>query len=128
CANCHIPQGEIDFDASIKGGHVIPAESSLLGGLAVAIAKISNGTAGSKPVVAYTIKDDAGNPLAASKLGSLSFTLAGATTDYGYTSFGADVTTPGYVTESALTAGSCGADGSCLYTFVHAIPVKAAGT
>src|SRR5207248_7742058 len=54
--------------------------------------------------------------------------ISGATTDYGYTSFGADVTTPGYVTESALTAGSCGADGSCLYTFVHAIPVKAAGT
>ena len=26
CANCHIPQGEIDFDASIKGSHVVPAE------------------------------------------------------------------------------------------------------
>ena len=32
CATCHIPQGEIDFDASIKGAHVIPAESAMLGG------------------------------------------------------------------------------------------------
>ncbi len=128
CSTCHIPQGELDFDASIKGGHVIPTESSLLGGLMVKITKVSNGTAGSKPVVAYTIQDGAGNPLAPSKLGSISFTMAGPTTDYGYTSFGSDVTTPGYVTESALTSGSCGADGSCLYTFMHAIPAKATGS
>jgi OmcA/MtrC family decaheme c-type cytochrome len=128
CSTCHIPQGEIDFDASIKGAHVPPTESSLLGGIAVAITKISNGTAGSKPAVAYTIKDGAGNPLAASKLSSLSFVMAGPTADYGYTSFGSDVTTPGYVSESALTAGSCGTDGSCLYTFIHAIPAKATGT
>jgi OmcA/MtrC family decaheme c-type cytochrome len=128
CATCHIPQGEMDFDASIKGAHVAPTESSLLGGLVVTITKISSGTAGSSPVVAYTIKDKAGNPLAASKLGSLSFTMAGPTTDYGYTSFGTDVTTPGYVTESALTAGTCGADGSCLFTFKHAVPAAAKGT
>ncbi len=128
CANCHIPQGEMDFDASIKGAHVIPTESSLLSGLVVNITKISNGTAGSKPVVAYTIKDGSGNALAASKLSSLSFVMAGPTTDYGYTSFGSDVTTLGYVSESALTAGTCGADGSCLYTFVHAVPAKATGT
>jgi OmcA/MtrC family decaheme c-type cytochrome len=128
CANCHIPQGEIDFDASIKGAHVVPAESSLLGGIAVAITKISNGTAGSKPVVSYTIKDAAGKPLAPSSLSSISFVMAGPASDYGYTSFGSDVTTPGYVSESALTGGTCGADGSCMYTFLHAIPAKATGT
>jgi OmcA/MtrC family decaheme c-type cytochrome len=128
CANCHIPQGEIDFDASIKGAHVVPAESSLLGGIAVAITKVSNGTAGSKPVVSYTVKDGTGNPLSPSKLGSLSFVMAGPASDYGYTSFGSDVTTPGYVSESALTAGTCGADGSCMYTFLHAIPAKGTGT
>jgi OmcA/MtrC family decaheme c-type cytochrome len=128
CANCHIPQGEIDFDASIKGAHVAPTESSLLGGIAVAITKISNGTAGSKPTVAYTIKDGSGKPLAPSKLSSLSFVMAGPASDYGYTSFGSDVTTPGYVSESALTAGSCASDGSCLYTFLHAVPAKATGT
>jgi OmcA/MtrC family decaheme c-type cytochrome len=128
CANCHIPQGEIDFDASIKGAHVPPTESSLLTGVAIAITKVSNGTAGSKPVVSYTIKDGKGTPLAPSKLSSLSFVMAGPTSDYGYTSFGSDVTTTGYVSESALTAGTCGADGSCMYAFIHAIPAKATGT
>src|SRR5579862_3015003 len=28
CHNCHIPQGEIDFDASIMGAHVAPTSSS----------------------------------------------------------------------------------------------------
>jgi OmcA/MtrC family decaheme c-type cytochrome len=54
--------------------------------------------------------------------------MAGPTSDYGYTSFGSDVTTTGYVSESALTAGTCGADGSCMYTFIHAVPAKATGT
>ena len=42
----------MDFDASIKGGHVIPTESSLLGVIVVTLTKISNGTAGSKSVEA----------------------------------------------------------------------------
>jgi OmcA/MtrC family decaheme c-type cytochrome len=128
CTTCHIPQGDYDFDASIKGGHAIPTESSLLTGLVVSITKVSNSTAGSKPAIAFTIKDGSGNPLAPAKLGAISFTMAGPTTDYGTTSFGTDVTTPGYVTESALTAATCAADGSCLYTFTHAIPAKATGT
>ena len=54
--------------------------------------------------------------------------MAGPTTDYGYTSFGAAVTTPGYVTESAMTASSCDASGNCTYTFTHTIPAGAKGT
>jgi OmcA/MtrC family decaheme c-type cytochrome len=127
CATCHIPQGEIDFDASIKGGHVIPTESTMLSGLVVNITKVNNATAGSKPVVAFTLKDTAGTVVPLSKLGSLSFVMAGPASDYGYTSFGSDVTTPGYVSESALTSGSCGSE-SCLYTFTHAIPASAKGT
>jgi OmcA/MtrC family decaheme c-type cytochrome len=127
CAVCHIPQGEIEFDASIKGAHVIPTESAALSGLVVHITKIQNGTAGSQPAVNFTINDSNGKPLLTSALGSLSFTMAGPTADYGYTSFGSDVTTPGYVTESA-TSASCSNDGSCLYTFKHAIPANATGT
>jgi OmcA/MtrC family decaheme c-type cytochrome len=127
CATCHVPQGEIDFDASIQGAHVAPTASSLLGGLAVEIVKISKGTAGTAPVVAFTVKDGSGNPLPLASLGSISFTMAGPTTDYGYTSFGSDVTTPGYVTESAAKA-TCDASGSCLYTFTHLVPAKATGT
>jgi OmcA/MtrC family decaheme c-type cytochrome len=127
CVNCHIPQGELPFDASIIGAHTVPVDSSLLGGLAVSITQIANGTAASAPTVSFTVQDGSGKPLALSSLGSLSFTMAGPTTDYGYTSFGSDVATPGYVTESALKAG-CDINGNCTYTFVHAIPAAATGT
>jgi len=128
CHNCHIPQGELDFDASIKGAHVAPTASSLLTGLAVNITKVQDGTAGSAPVVSFTVQDGSGKPLALSQLGSISFTMAGPTSDYGYTSFGSDTaSTPGYVTESAAKA-SCDASGNCAYTFTHAVPAMATGT
>jgi OmcA/MtrC family decaheme c-type cytochrome len=128
CATCHIPQGEIDFDASIKGAHVMPTESSLLSGLLVKLTKVSSGTAGSAPVVEFTVQDSGGNPVPISKLGALSFTMTGPTSDYGLTSFGSNVTTPGYVTESALTAASCVSSGACTYTFQHTVPAKASGS
>jgi len=127
CATCHIPQGEIEFDASIKGAHVIPTESSQLGGISVAITKIQNGSAGKAPVVNFTLLDGSGNALPISKVSSISFTMAGPTSDYGYTSFGSDVTTPGYVTEGA-SSSSCGPDGSCQYAFKHSVPASATGT
>ena len=128
CSTCHIPQGELDFDASIKGAHTIPTESAMLTGLVVTLTKIQNGVAGAAPIVNFTLKDGSGNPLLTSKLGSISFTMAGPTADYGYTSFGSDVTTPGYVTESASAGSSCGADGTCTYTFKHAVPANATGS
>jgi OmcA/MtrC family decaheme c-type cytochrome len=127
CANCHIPQGELEFDASIKGAHVVPVDSQTLSGLAVELTKVSNNLAGSQPVVNFTVKDKTGKTVALSSLGSLTFTMAGPTSDYGYTSFGSDVTTSGYVSESALAA-TCGSDGVCTYTFKHAVPAKATGT
>ena len=127
CANCHIPQGETDFDASIMGAHVAPTASSLLNGLTVNITKIQGGTAGTAPVVTFTAVDKNNNPVALSALGSISLTMAGPTTDYGYTSFGSTVTTPGYVTESASGA-TCASNGSCVYTFTHTVPKNATGT
>ena len=126
CATCHIPQGEIDFDASIKGAHVAPTASSLLSGLVVNITKVASGTAGSVPVVSFNVQDSGGNPVVLSKLGSLSFTMAGPTSDYGYTNFG--VATPGYVTESALTAATCDGSGNCTYRFTHPVPATSTGT
>ena len=127
CATCHIPQGEIDFDASILGAHVAPTASSLLSGLVVNITKVQNGTAGSAPVVSFTVLNNAGAGIPLSALGSISFTMAGPTTDYGYTSFGSGVTTPGYVTESAAKA-TCDGSGNCMYTFTHIVPAIATGT
>jgi OmcA/MtrC family decaheme c-type cytochrome len=127
CATCHIPQGEIDFDASIIGAHVAPTASSLLSGLVVSITKVQGGMAGTAPVVFFTLLNNSGTAVPLSALGSISLTMAGPTSDYGYTSFGSDVTTPGYVTESAANA-SCDNSGNCIYTFAHTVPAAATGT
>lgn len=136
CANCHVPQGETPFDASILGAHVVeydtassfaPNPNTLITSVNINITGVTNTLAGEKPVVAFTIKDAYGNPLALSQLEDISFTLAGPTSDYGYTSFGSDVTTPGYVKEDASGA-TCDAQSNCTYTFLHAIPAGATGT
>ncbi len=137
CANCHIPQGESPFDASILGAHVVPADTAalypenpdtLIAGLALAITGITNTAAGQAPTVSFTLQDDSGNNIPLSKASTIQFTMAGPTTDYGYTSFGSDTaSTPGYVTESAAGA-TCSSAGACTYTFTHAIPASATGT
>jgi hypothetical protein len=127
CSTCHIPQGASDFDASILGAHVAPTASTLLSGLALTITGVTNDTAGKNPVVSFTVLNKAGAGIPLSALGSISFTMAGPTADYGYTSFGSNVTTPGYVTESAAGA-TCNGNGSCTYTFTHAVPASATGS
>jgi OmcA/MtrC family decaheme c-type cytochrome len=137
CAQCHIPEGEYPFDASIMGAHVVATDTAanypqnpdtLISGINLVITGVTNTKAGSAPVVAFTLLDNSKKPIALSTLGSLSFTMAGPTTDFGYTIFGTSTTTPGYVTESAMTAAACSATGSCTYSFTNVIPAKAAGT
>jgi OmcA/MtrC family decaheme c-type cytochrome len=138
CMNCHIPQGQTPFDASIMGAHVVPNDTpatypqnpdTLISSIVVTITGITNTKAGQKPVVAFTVKDLNGNVILLNDptLDGLKFTMAGPTSDYGYTSFGSDVTTPGYVAEDG-TQGTCDASGNCKYTFQHAIPASATGT
>jgi OmcA/MtrC family decaheme c-type cytochrome len=132
CANCHVPQGELEFDASIKGAHTIPEESTTRPGMNFEILKVDNGTAGNTPTITFTLRDNSGAGIPLSSLtaspGRLAAVMAGPTTDYGYTSFGSDVTTPGYVSENILQGGTCTDDGTCTYTFKHAIPANATGT
>jgi len=127
CAMCHIPQGELDFDASIKGAHVVPEDSTSLKGLVLEISRVENGTAGRQPTVTFTVKDKSGAAVPLNQLENVSLVMAGPTSDYGYTSFGPDVTTPGWVSESA-TGAQCNTAGTCTYTFVHAIPAAAKGS
>jgi len=137
CATCHVPQGELPFDASIMGAHVVPTDTAasyplnpntLLPGINLAIASVTNTAAGKTPIVSFTLKDNSGNNIPLSQTSTLSFTIAGPTTDYGYTSFGAaSASTPGYVTESA-TGATCTSGGVCTYNFVSAIPAAATGT
>jgi OmcA/MtrC family decaheme c-type cytochrome len=119
CKNCHIPQGEGDFDASISGAHVVPQQSSLLGGLQWGIVKVDDGVAGKKPTVTFTVKDGKGNPLALTDLARVALTMAGPTTDY--TAFG-----KGYIQDDASKA--TGSNGTFMWTMSTAIPADAKGT
>ena len=89
CSTCHQPVGT-DFDPSVFGAHVVGTDSSLLSGLKVAITSVTGGTAGNKPTLNFTVTNNAGNGVPLSALGSISATMAGPTSDYGYTNFGVD--------------------------------------
>jgi OmcA/MtrC family decaheme c-type cytochrome len=132
CAQCHIPKGEIEFDASIRGAHTMPQEAPSRPGVVVTLTKVENGAAGQKPTVTFALKDYSGAPIPLSTMSAIStnrlnFIIAGPTSDYGTAKF-EGVTTPGYASESALTAGKCGQDGTCTYTFTRAVPAGSKGT
>jgi OmcA/MtrC family decaheme c-type cytochrome len=132
CSQCHVPQGELEFDASIRGAHAIPTQSATAPGIKVDILKVENGLAGKAPTVTFTVRDNADNGLSMAQMtggnNRIGLVLAGSTADYGYTNFGADVTTKGYVSENPVPTAKCSADGTCTYTFAHAIPAAAKGT
>jgi OmcA/MtrC family decaheme c-type cytochrome len=132
CATCHVPQGSKEFDVSILGAHTIPTESATAPGINLAITKVENSGAGEKPTVTFTIKDNAGNGISMAQmtggLNGLRLVMAGPTSDYGNTSFGSDVKTPGYVSETVTGTAQCSNDGTCTYAFTHAIPANATGT
>jgi OmcA/MtrC family decaheme c-type cytochrome len=140
CSTCHTPQGELPLDASILGAHIPrtnggainPGLAPFIPGMVFDSLKVQNGTAGSKPTISFTLKDSAGNaiPLASLKTSPnrIAAVMAGPTTDYGYTNFGSDVTSGGYVSEDVTTTGACDQNGNCQYTFAHAVPANAKGT
>jgi OmcA/MtrC family decaheme c-type cytochrome len=115
CADCHKPKGETEFDASIKGAHLVTSRSGQLPGLVFSLVRVDNAKPGQKPVVTFTIKDKAGNIVDASKMDFLNLVLAGPTTDYN-----------GYTSEDARKAPVSG--GQYVYTFNAALPEKAAGS
>jgi len=122
CANCHIPQGEIDFDASILGSHVVETKSSMLSGINVKITSLDNTQAGQKPTVNFTLTDNSGTSLDPAKVNRVAVTLAGGTDDYGSSA----LPPTGYVTESAATAKAV--SGGYQYQMATAIPANAKGT
>jgi OmcA/MtrC family decaheme c-type cytochrome len=132
CAGCHIPQGELPFDASIIGAHTVDDEAPGVPGLNFTLTKVTGGTPGTAPTVTFTVTNNAGQGVPMSYFtansGSLSLTMAGPTTDYGYTIFGTNTTTPGYVTESVINGAQCTSAGACTYTFTNVVPAKSKGT
>jgi OmcA/MtrC family decaheme c-type cytochrome len=125
CSTCHTPQGELEFDASIMGAHAIPAHSQTLPGVVVELLSVDTGSAGQKPSVTFTLKDNSGAAIPLAQMNRLALVLSGPTTNYGATDFG--VATPGYVSEDA-TKATCGSGGTCVYQFLTAIPAGSTGT
>jgi OmcA/MtrC family decaheme c-type cytochrome len=116
CANCHTPQGELEFDASIRGAHLDPRFSRDLPGTTLEILNVADGVAGKRPTVTFTVKDKAGNPIQLSTMGRLNLVLAGPTTEYS-----------SYVSEDARKAEGV-ADGRNYWTFQNPIAAGATGT
>lgn len=116
CSTCHVPQGELEFDLSILGAHTIPRFSRDLPGVVFDILRVTDGSAGKRPTVTFTVKERSGKPIPLSEMSRLALVLAGPTSDYS-----------SYVSEDGLRS-TCGTDGTCTYTFNYTIPANAKGT
>jgi OmcA/MtrC family decaheme c-type cytochrome len=118
CAGCHVADSGKEFDLSIVGAHTIPLESKQLKGLNVEIVSAANTKPGDKPTVVFTAKDDSGANIPLSALASITFNIAGPTTDF-----------VNQATESAVMANVTGSDGRYSYTLAQrSIPADAKGS
>lgn len=82
CARCHIPQGDSDYDASVAGSHVVPNFSPSLKGVKLEIVRVEDGAAGKQPVVTFSIKNRANEPVAIESMDRLNVYLSGPTSDH----------------------------------------------
>jgi OmcA/MtrC family decaheme c-type cytochrome len=117
CKFCHQPQGETEFDASIKGAHTIPTKSEQLAGLELEILSVTGASPGAKPSVLYGLTNGDGSPVAPSSLASLNFHLGGPTADYA-----------NYVTENCRTTSVASGNSWICNFATNAIPADATGT
>ncbi len=118
CSSCHFPEGELEFDASIKGAHTVPYKSRQLKGLNVAILDVTNTTPGQSPTVHFELRENDGTVLSIDVLNRISFNLAGPTTDY------STLFRESSVQDAVIAAG----DGSYTYTFEATLPADASGS
>lgn len=122
CKNCHIPQGELDFDVSIKGAHQNPKTSSMLPGLKFEIVDVTNNKAGQKPVVRFKATDKTGKTVPMADIARVAIVLAGPTTDY------VGASPRGYISEDAKAGGATLSGDVYTYNFNAAIPAGAKGS
>ncbi|MBI1788967.1 MAG: OmcA/MtrC family decaheme c-type cytochrome [Acidobacteria bacterium] len=115
CTVCHAPETGREFDVSVKGAHAIPEKSAQLPGVNVQILSVDGTAAGSNPSVSFTLTDNKGNPLDASKMDRLRLTLAGPTSEFTF-----------HAREDVQKA-ALGPSGYT-YKFTAAVPATAKGT
>ncbi len=120
CKNCHNPVATMDFDASIPGAHLIPANSASLPGLVTKVLKVDNATPGNAPTVTFSVMDKSGQPVDISKITQIRVVLAGPNGDY--------QTGPGAIRVSEDPSKTAGASGVYAYTMTNKIPAGAVGS
>jgi OmcA/MtrC family decaheme c-type cytochrome len=120
CKNCHTSVASLDFDASIPGAHLIPANSTALPGLVTKVLKVEGATPGNSPVVTFSVMDKSGKPVDISKITQIRVVLGGPNTDY--------QTGPGAIRVSEDPSKTPGQDGVYTYTMTNKIPVAATGS
>jgi OmcA/MtrC family decaheme c-type cytochrome len=117
CASCHVPEGDREFDASIKGAHTVPLKSAQLKGLTATIMSVEDAGPGLKPRVTFQLKEDDGTVLNPQPFGSnLNLLMGGPTKDYAINP----------IRERADGASFNGTVAT--YTFNRMIPTDATGT
>jgi len=118
CASCHQPESSAEFDASIKGAHMIPTKSKQLKGITASVVSVTNLAPGKKPTAVFLLKNGDGSFIDATKLATFSPILGGATSSYSW-----------YRREDGRATGVFNAtDGTTTYTFTNAVPAEASGT
>ena len=115
CANCHTPEGELEFDLSIIGAHTTAMFSKELPGVVFEILEVRDGVAGKAPTVTFTLKDKKGSPLAISSFNWLTLVMGGPTSDFST-----------YITQDARSAQGSG--DRYTITFSRPIPADAKGS
>jgi OmcA/MtrC family decaheme c-type cytochrome len=119
CTACHHEDASSEFDISVPGAHVVPAQSSMLAGLNLSIDDVRDVGAGQMPTIVFTLRNDAGDALRdLSGLSNLSFNLAGPTTDYEQRFTASPI---GDDPDGTLT----GPDGEGAFTFALSEPIPA---
>jgi len=118
CANCHVPDSGAEFDASVKGAHVIPLKSKQLKGITATVVSVTDVLPGKKPTAVFSLKNADGTAIDATKIATFSPIVAGQTSSYSW-----------YRREDARTTGKFDATaGTTTYTFTNALPSDASGT
>jgi OmcA/MtrC family decaheme c-type cytochrome len=118
CVNCHTPDGEVEFDLSIKGAHTVPAESRYLPGTVVELKSITSTAPGQNPKITFALKTKAGNPIPVGEMNRLRFRIAGPNTDWASQ----------IQEDSAAARIVANQDGSYTYTMAYAVPATATGS
>ncbi len=117
CANCHFPEGELEYSADIRGAHTVPSKSRQLAGINIEILDVVGTSPGENPMVYFTVTDDSGTPLEPASFNRFRFNLAGPSEDYA-----------GQVRESGPLSDSVPFQDGWVYTFEATIPEGATGT